>query len=585
MTRRTRLHVAALDDRCLPSFSPITSWPAGPEPRAVATADFNNDGKLDLATTGYSRVGVRLGDGAGGFGPAQEFNTGWWNLYSIAVADFNNDSRPDFVVGHLNGFTILTGNGDGTFQSAVTEPVGSWGFGYFAVGDFNNDRNIDLVVTSYNADFMLEYATFLGNGQGGFTYLWGSSMQGTGELAAVDLDNDGKLDVATADGLVLLGYGNGYFHVSYGQQPPVPSAWAVAAGDITGDGNADLVSASNSVAVLRGRGDGGFLAPIFHSANGTAHTAVATADFNADKKLDAVVANGDTGTVSMMLGNGDGTLRYAGAFATGATPGAVAVGDFNRDGRPDVAVANGGSNTVSVLLNDGNWGMVPPLPPSIRIHDATVSEGNAGAVAAAFTVTLSAASTETITVAYATAAGNAADGTDYTSTSGTLTFSPGETHKTISVPVNGDRIPEANETFYVNLSAATNAAIGDGQGVGTILDDEPRISISDVTKSEGRKNQTTLFAFTVTLSAAYDQPVTMSFRTVNGTATTGDNDYVARTGTLTFAPGETMKTITIEVKGDNKREANETFYLDLFGNSGNSLFTKSRGIGTILNDD
>ena len=85
--------------------------------------------------------------------------------------------------------------------------------------------------------------------------------------------------------------------------------------------------------------------------------------------------------------------------------------------------------------------------------------------------------------------------------------------------------------------------------------------------------------------AAYDRAVTMSFRTVNGTAKTGDGDYIARNGTLTFNPGETTKTITIEVKGDSMKEANETFYLDLFGNSGNSLFTKNRGTGTILNDD
>jgi Calx-beta domain len=89
----------------------------------------------------------------------------------------------------------------------------------------------------------------------------------------------------------------------------------------------------------------------------------------------------------------------------------------------------------------------------------------------------------------------------------------------------------------------------------------------------------------VTLSAAYDQAVTMSFRTVDGTAKTSDNDYIARTDTLTFAPGETTKTITIEVRGDNKNEADETFYLDLFDGSSNSLFTKYRGIGTILNDD
>jgi hypothetical protein len=94
-----------------------------------------------------------------------------------------------------------------------------------------------------------------------------------------------------------------------------------------------------------------------------------------------------------------------------------------------------------------------------------------------------------------------------------------------------------------------------------------------------------LFTFTVTLSAAYDQPVMMSFRTADGTATTSGQDYVAKAGTLTFAPGETTKTITIVLKGDNKREANETFYLDLFGLSSNALFTRKRGLGTILNDD
>ena len=134
-----------------------------------------------------------------------------------------------------------------------------------------------------------------------------------------------------------------------------------------------------------------------------------------------------------------------------------------------------------------------------------------------------------------------------------LTFAPGETSKTITVLVNGDRLGEPNETFVVSLSAPTNATIADGQGVVTIVDDEPRISIGDVTKAEGKKGQTTLFTFTVTLSAAYDQAVTMSYRTVNGTATTSDGDYVAKTGTLTFAPGETTKTITIEVKGDSKR--------------------------------
>ena len=224
--------------------------------------------------------------------------------------------------------------------------------------------------------------------------------------------------------------------------------------------------------------------------------------------------------------------------------------------------------------------------PTLAVNDVAVIEGNAGTANAVFTVSLSDVSTETTTVNYATADGTATAGSDYTAASGTLTFAPGETSKTITVLVNGDRLGEPNETFFVNLSGATNAAIADGQGVGTIVDDEPRISISDVTKTEGKKDQTTLFTFTVTLSAAYDQAVTMSFGTVNGTATTSDSDYIAQTGTLSFAPGETTKTITIEVTGDSKKEANETFYLDLFGNSPDaSGFTKSRGIGTILNDD
>jgi hypothetical protein len=243
----------------------------------------------------------------------------------------------------------------------------------------------------------------------------------------------------------------------------------------------------------------------------------------------------------------------------------------------------------AVLFNDGVWGSSEPPPPAtphLRIDPAAVWEGNAAAVSATFTVSLSVAGAETITVDYATADGSATAG-DYQAASGTLTFAPGELSKTITVAVNGDRLREPDESFVVNLSNATNAAIASGQGTGTIRDDEPRISISDVTKSEGRKGRTTLFTFTVTISApfGYDQPVTMSFKTVNGTATTSNNDYVAKTGTLTFVPGETTKTITIEVKGDSKRESNETFYLDLFGLSSNALFTKSRGIGTILNDD
>jgi hypothetical protein len=223
------------------------------------------------------------------------------------------------------------------------------------------------------------------------------------------------------------------------------------------------------------------------------------------------------------------------------------------------------------------------------VSDVTITEGNFGAVNAVFNVTLSAVFNRDVIVRYATADDNswsaATAGTDYQSRSGQVTIPAGQTSATIAVPIYGDRLSENSETFIVRLNDPTNAFIADGQGIATIVDNEPRISINNVTKSEGNGKKTTLYTFTVTLSAAYDEAVTMSYRTVDGTATTSNGDYIAKTGTLTFAPGETTKTITIEVKADNKREANETFYLDLFGNSSNSLFTKSRGIGTILNDD
>jgi hypothetical protein len=145
---------------------------------------------------------------------------------------------------------------------------------------------------------------------------------------------------------------------------------------------------------------------------------------------------------------------------------------------------------------------------------------------------------------------------------------------------------EPTETFKVNLTNPVGASITDSEGVGTILDnDAALISISDVTKTEGARNKTTAFTFTITLSRPFDQVVTMSYQTVNGTATTANSDYVAQTGTITFNPGETTKTISIIVNGDSKAEADELFYVDLFGNSLNSVFTKNRGIGTILNDD
>src|SRR3990170_2760732 len=141
------------------------------------------------------------------------------------------------------------------------------------------------------------------------------------------------------------------------------------------------------------------------------------------------------------------------------------------------------------------------LPPTLSINDVALLEGNSGTTNATFTVTLSAVSSKTITVSYATADNTAIQPGDYTLTSGTLTFNPGDTSQPILVPVVGDTLDEANETFFVNLSNPTNATILDPQGQGTITDDDPPpLSINDVAFPEGNSGSTNA-TFTVTLSA------------------------------------------------------------------------------------
>ena len=175
-------------------------------------------------------------------------------------------------------------------------------------------------------------------------------------------------------------------------------------------------------------------------------------------------------------------------------------------------------------------------------------------------MSLSAASGQTVTVDYATADQTALSPGDYTATSGTLAFTPGQTTQQIIVAVQGDTLDEPNETFLVNLSGATQATIADGQGLGTITDNDPTpsLSISDVTVTEG-DGGTVDAVFTVTLSAASGQTVTVDYATADQTALS-PGDYTATSGTLTFTPGQTTQQITVAVQGDTLDEPNETFW-------------------------
>src|SRR4029077_5307455 len=178
----------------------------------------------------------------------------------------------------------------------------------------------------------------------------------------------------------------------------------------------------------------------------------------------------------------------------------------------------------------------------------------------------------------------------------------GATSQTVTVLVNGDRIRESGESFYVRLSDPTNAFVADATGVGTILDDEPHLSIDygPIVVTEGNTG-TTNAVFTVRLSAAYDAPVSVNFSTVEGDtdswsgcdyygncypqpAATSDSDFQAASSTLTFAPDETIKTIPIVVYGDRFGEPDEYFSVNL-SDSTSGTIDSAHAVGIIGNDE
>ncbi|BAZ28864.1 Na-Ca exchanger/integrin-beta [Cylindrospermum sp. NIES-4074] len=227
---------------------------------------------------------------------------------------------------------------------------------------------------------------------------------------------------------------------------------------------------------------------------------------------------------------------------------------------------------------------VQPLQPTLSVNNVSVTEGNSGTTNAQFTITLSAASTQQVSVNYTTANGTAFAGNDYNSTNGTLTFAPGETSKTVNVGVIGDLFNETNETFQLQLSNPTNTGIKTALGTATIIDNDalPSLTISSLSLAEGDSG-TRNATFNVQLSSASGQPVTVSYGTTDGTALAGQ-DYTATSGILTFSPGTTLLTINVPILGDTTVEENETFTVNL-GNANGATIVTNQGTGTILNDD
>jgi hypothetical protein len=228
-------------------------------------------------------------------------------------------------------------------------------------------------------------------------------------------------------------------------------------------------------------------------------------------------------------------------------------------------------------------------PASVSVANESLFEGNAGQAAMVFEVSVASDPTEAVTVNYATQDGSATTAdSDYAASSGTLTFLPGGgLTQLVTVLLNGDTTPEGDETFSLLLSNPVNGDLADDTAIGTIQNDDvvPTLAVTSVTHAEDNAGNTP-FVFTASLTAPSAQPVVIAYNTTDGTATTANNDYVAQSGTLTFTPGQTSKSITISVVGDTVTEADETFSLTVTPTSGTLTSSDPISVlGTILNDE
>jgi len=340
------------------------------------------------------------------------YGSGGDQAASVAVADVNGDGKPDLLVANLCGGNVcpaegsvgvLLGNGDGTFKTAVTYDSGGFDAISIAVADVNGDGKPDVVVVNEcnstpfcSGDGLV--AVLLGNGDGTFktAVTYDSGANGALSVAVADMNGDGKPDLVVTNCstttncnnygpgsvAVLLGNGDGTFQTAV-VYPTGGDPGSVAVGDLKGDGKLDVVVAQcagplsgcepGEVSVLLGNGDGTLQPPVNYSSGADAPGSTTLADLNGDGKLDVVVSNSfsppnlhGNGAVGVLLGNGDGTFQTVVPYDLNGLGGALAVADVNGDGKPDVVVTvEGGSctssSTLAVLLGNGDGTFQPEV--------------------------------------------------------------------------------------------------------------------------------------------------------------------------------------------------------------------------------
>jgi hypothetical protein len=363
-------------------YSIFTPYAAGAQPGWIIAADFNNDGKADVAYTTATGVGIALGNGNGTLANPNNYAVTSFPGAVIA-ADFNGDGKLDLAVTAADGARILLGLGNGTFQvTSQLFATGSFSLGLVA-GDFNNDGIVDIAVAN---DLSNNVSILIGKGDGTFqTAVNYATGDGPGAVVIADFNNDGKGDLAVVNTnastvSILLGNGNGTFlprtDVAVGNTPV-----DIALADLNGDGKVDLVTADgadSTISVLRSSGDGKFTRTFYAVPNKPA--SVIASDFNGDGNLDVAAANYFGNSVVVLNGNGTGGLNSnsPASYASGIGTTYVAIADFNGDGEADLAVANSGdalgnNSNIGILVSASCYFTATPTSLSFDKRSASAS--------------------------------------------------------------------------------------------------------------------------------------------------------------------------------------------------------------------
>ncbi len=545
-------------------------------PNAVAVGDINGDTNDDVLTANNYDLSALLGDGTGAVGSPNHSGSGY-GLRSVSLGDLDGDGKIDTLSSSGYGLYVQKGDGLGGFtpQPHVSAgiPVNS-----AVMGDVNDDGKLDLVAAGSRNEF---HCTSYG--------YWGCY--------------DGY-STSTRQTSVLLGNGLGNFALPLTNNIGAESNYGwladVAVGNLNGDSLPELVTVdyyANEAIVATNDGD--WDPPPSIAISDAA--IVVEGDSGAIDAVFTVTIVGDHNGVSVDYSTGDYSAAAGADYTAQSGTLIFGVGEFSQtisvpvqgdtideyDEQFFVSLSNAAGGQITDSSGTGTI-QDDDTDPVLSISDVpTIVEGNSGTLNAVFTVTLAGERKGgVVTVDYSTFDSGAAAGADYTATSGTLTFAVDETSKEISVPILGDTIDEYDEQFYVGLSNPAQAQISAYYGIGTIQDDDdaPTLSINDVSRNEGNNRHNTSFEFTVSLSAISGKWVSVNVNTADGTATVADSDYYGASGTVYIEPGTMSETFTVTVRGDKKKEAHETFVVNLSAAS-EATISDSQGVGTITNDD